>query len=117
MLAGGKDDRRAIVACARISSICAAVQSSTICMSWLVLSRTLLSFKRLLDFLTGALAQARTKSAQSRRCLPCRKDRGGVPTVSQSETKNAIYNSQFQYTRWGALFPVVDKPKTETVLS
>ncbi len=52
---------------------------------------------------TLRLAQARTKSAQSRRCVPCRNDRGSVPTVSQFETKNAIYNSQFQYTRWGAV--------------
>src|SRR5258708_15562233 len=56
MLAGGKDDGRAIVACARISSICAVVRSSTICMSWLVLSRTLLSFKVRLDYSTSSLA-------------------------------------------------------------
>src|SRR5258708_32587563 len=56
MLAGGKEDGRAIVACGRISSICAVVRSSTICMSWLVLSRTLLSFKVRLDYSTGSLA-------------------------------------------------------------
>src|SRR5258708_23405429 len=57
MLAGGKDDGRAIVACARISSICAVVRSSTICMSCLVLSRTLLSFKVRLDYSTGSLEE------------------------------------------------------------
>src|SRR5258708_32538433 len=55
MLAGGKDDGRAIVACARISSICAVVRSSTICMSWLVLSRTLLSFKVRLGYSPSSL--------------------------------------------------------------
>src|SRR5258708_33382385 len=55
MLAGGKGDGRAIVACGRISSICAVVRSSTICMSWLVLSRTLLSFKVRLDYSTSSL--------------------------------------------------------------
>src|SRR5258708_40031350 len=56
MLAAGKDDAPVIAVCARISLICAVALSYTICMSWLVLSRKLLSFRMLLDFLTGALA-------------------------------------------------------------
>jgi hypothetical protein len=32
-------------------------------------------------------------------------------------TKDAIYTIPFQNTRCGAVFPVVDKPKTETVLN
>src|ERR1700686_2708092 len=54
-LATGKDDVHAIVACARISSICAAAPSSTICMSWLVPSCFRLNFPLLLDYLTDAL--------------------------------------------------------------
>src|SRR5260370_21396506 len=56
MLAGGKDDAHAIGAYARISSICAAVRLSTICMSWLGLCKALLSFKVRLGFFTDALA-------------------------------------------------------------
>src|SRR5258706_14091666 len=55
MLAGGKADAHAIAAYARISSICAAALSSTICMSWLVPSSKPLSFRTLLDFLTDSL--------------------------------------------------------------
>src|SRR2546430_555319 len=47
-LATGKDGVHAIVAYARIFSICAAAPSSTICMSWLVPSNFLLSFRTLL---------------------------------------------------------------------
>src|SRR5437867_6601042 len=54
-LATGKDGVHAIVAYARIFSICAAAPSSTICMSWLVPSNFLLSFRTLLDYLTDAL--------------------------------------------------------------
>src|SRR2546421_6497933 len=55
-LATGKDGVHAIVACARICSICAAAPSSTICMSWLVPSSFSLNFPLLLDYLTDALA-------------------------------------------------------------
>ena len=58
MLVGGKDDAHAIGGCARISSICAAALSSTICMSWLVPSSSRLSFNPLLDYLTDALASS-----------------------------------------------------------
>jgi hypothetical protein len=57
MLAGGKDDALAIVAHARISSICVAVLSSTICTFYLVLSRLLMSFRMQLEYLTGVLAE------------------------------------------------------------
>src|SRR5438552_18771097 len=55
MLVGGKADAHGIAGCARTSSICAVVPSSTISMSWLAPSRFLLSFRLSLDFLTGAL--------------------------------------------------------------
>src|SRR5712692_3817413 len=58
MLVAGKDGAHAIVACARIFSICAAAPSFIICMFWLAPSSFLLSFRTLLDFLTGALARA-----------------------------------------------------------
>ena len=35
----------------------------------------------------------------------CKSGIWSVPTVSQSETKNSIYNAQEKYTRWGAVFP------------
>src|SRR6266581_2148266 len=54
-LATGKDGVHAIVAYARIFSICAAAPSSTICMSWLVPSSFRLNFPLLLDYLTDAL--------------------------------------------------------------
>src|SRR5437660_12646060 len=56
MWVGGKGDGHVIVDCARISSICGGVLSSTTCTSWLVPSNFRLSFRRLLDFLTDALA-------------------------------------------------------------
>src|SRR5438874_10242840 len=55
MLVAGKGDAPVIVGSARISSICAAVPSFTICTSWLVPSKLSLSFKPSLDFLTDAL--------------------------------------------------------------
>src|SRR5260370_35165194 len=55
MLADGKDDGRAIVAHARISSICVGAPSSTIYMFSLVPSPSLLNFRRLHDFSTAAL--------------------------------------------------------------
>src|SRR6266581_9420883 len=55
MWVGGKGDVHAIADCARISSICAVVLSSTICTSWLVPSNFRLSFSLRLDYLTGAL--------------------------------------------------------------
>jgi hypothetical protein len=55
ILVNGKDDAPAIEDCAKISSISVGAQSSTICMSWLVPSSFLLSFRMLLDFLTDAL--------------------------------------------------------------
>src|SRR5258708_36823639 len=55
MSVDGKDGGHAIEVCAKISSICAGARSSTICMSWLVLSQDKLSFRSLLDFLTGSL--------------------------------------------------------------
>src|SRR5579859_2149511 len=58
MLVDGKDDAHAIGACARISSIYVGARSFTICMSWLVLSNFRLSFKPLLDFLTGVLGRS-----------------------------------------------------------
>lgn len=45
----------AIVALARIFSICVGVRLFTIYMSWLVLSNSLLSFKRLREYSTGSL--------------------------------------------------------------
>src|SRR5437762_12117261 len=54
-LATGKDGVHAIVAYARICSICAVAPSSTICMSWLVPSSFRLNFPLLLDYLTDAL--------------------------------------------------------------
>src|SRR4051812_48558434 len=51
----GKDATHAIADYARISSICVGAPSSTISMSWLVPSHFRLSFRPLLDYLTGAL--------------------------------------------------------------
>src|SRR5947209_16110587 len=56
-LATGKDGVHAIVACARIFSICDGALSSTICMSWLTPRRFLLSFRTPLDYLTDALEE------------------------------------------------------------
>ena len=56
MLVSGKADVPAIEGCARISSTCAAAPSFTIYISWLVLSNFQLSFRRLHDFSTEALA-------------------------------------------------------------
>src|SRR5438876_4197770 len=56
MSVGGKGDALVIGENARISSICAAARSSTICMSWLVPKHFRLSFKLSLDYLTDALA-------------------------------------------------------------
>src|SRR5436305_2665880 len=56
-LATGKDGVHAIVAYARIFSICAGAPSSTICMSWLVPSSFRLNFPLLLDYLTDALVE------------------------------------------------------------
>jgi hypothetical protein len=58
MLVDGKDDAPAIGEYARISSICAAAPSSTICMSWPVLKCILLSFKMLRDFSTDTLERS-----------------------------------------------------------
>jgi hypothetical protein len=55
MLVGGKDGAHAIVAHARISSICAAALLSTIYICWLVLNHSKLIFRRLPDFSTGSL--------------------------------------------------------------
>src|SRR6266568_8242683 len=55
MSVGGKGDALVIGENARISSICAAARSSTICMSWLVPKHFRLSFKLSLDYLTDAL--------------------------------------------------------------
>src|SRR6266704_5679866 len=54
-LATGKAGVHAIVAYARIFSICVVALSSTICMSWLVPSSFRLNFPLLLDYLTDAL--------------------------------------------------------------
>src|SRR6266496_1221378 len=59
MLVSGKDDAHAIAGCGRISSISAAALSSTICTSSLVPSSFRLSFRTLLDYLTGALEEKR----------------------------------------------------------
>jgi hypothetical protein len=98
MWADGKDDAHAIADCAKISSICAGVPSSTTCTSWPVLKHFLLSFRPLLDYLTGALAELllnerqrhslngmldRTRVVQTvgmhghSQCLPCTRARGG----------------------------------------
>src|SRR5258706_4325602 len=55
MLVSGKEDAHAIADCGRISSICAAALSSTICTFSLVPSSFQLSFRTLLDYLTGSL--------------------------------------------------------------
>src|SRR5258708_7140100 len=52
---GGKGDALGIEECARISSTCADVPLSTICMSWLAPSAFRLRFKTLLDSFTDAL--------------------------------------------------------------
>jgi len=60
MLVGGKDGERVIEAFARISSIYAAVLSSTISTFWLALNCFKLIFRTLRDYLTGSLALARS---------------------------------------------------------
>jgi hypothetical protein len=60
MLVSGKEAVLAIEVCARTSSICADVQSSTICTFWPVLKFFRLSFKPPLDFLTDALDEPRS---------------------------------------------------------
>src|SRR6266700_190876 len=57
MSVGDKGDALVIGENARISSICAAARSSTICMSWLVPKHFRLSFKLSLDYLTDALEE------------------------------------------------------------
>src|SRR5258707_14835857 len=57
MLVGGKDDAPVIVDCVRISSICAAALLSTTCMSWLAPSKSRLSLRTLLEYLTGSLVK------------------------------------------------------------
>src|SRR5437016_5138672 len=64
MSVGGKGDALVIGENARISSICAAARSSTICMSWLVPKHFRLSFKLSLDYLTDALGRARLRKAR-----------------------------------------------------
>src|SRR5260370_2741774 len=47
------------------------------------------------------LAQARTRSAQSRRCVPCRKDRGSVPaqsTLSSAFLRYSITDRSEEHT-------------------
>ncbi|RAQ93944.1 hypothetical protein A4R35_00265 [Thermogemmatispora tikiterensis] len=59
MEVSGRDDAPVIADFARISSIYVDAQLSTICMSWLVPSSFLLSFRMRLDFLTDTLAASR----------------------------------------------------------
>jgi hypothetical protein len=47
-----------------LTRICAGARSSTMCMSWLVLSQDKLSFRSLLDFLTDSLALLLTQVTQ-----------------------------------------------------